>query len=322
VPQQGNTPAHSYRAVAKLRLTGPGQYDLVRTYGTDPYSDPNVTTTPPTASPSNVQWVREIEISRAGDWLLVTCAHGLNNNEWLLLFDTASGAEYRLSLTNLSPNLQSPVALLASAQQDKVYLASAVNAEADSDVYRLTFNPAGPSIALDGRVQISDLRQVTALVEKPGDDALYVTGFQAPTFDEDQTFENSDPIFTQPRWAVIPASTEWSLTSPQTIAATAITGSDLALPLSATFVPGTSPADLDEDGDVDAGDFDRFRTCATRANVPYNPTALPPGCTLTPDAQGKIAADFDADGDVDLSDFGRFQQCYSGPGVVPGPDCM
>ncbi len=46
--------------------------------------------------------------------------------------------------------------------------------------------------------------------------------------------------------------------------------------------------------------------------VPYNPLALPSGCTVTPDAEGKIPADFDRDGDVDMDDFGEFQAEFTG----------
>ena len=86
-------------------------------------------------------------------------------------------------------------------------------------------------------------------------------------------------------------------------------------------IEGGSIADFDGDGKVDAGDFSLLAACSTGPALPYNPAALPPGCTLMPNANGRIAADFDADGDVDQDDFGRFQRCISGPGNAPDPGC-
>lgn len=85
-------------------------------------------------------------------------------------------------------------------------------------------------------------------------------------------------------------------------------------------------ADLDGDGDVDSGlagadDLDIFEACVTGPAIPYNPAALPLGCTLTPDGNGKIAADLDADGNVDQTDFGVFQRCLSGEGNLADPAC-
>jgi hypothetical protein len=83
-------------------------------------------------------------------------------------------------------------------------------------------------------------------------------------------------------------------------------------------------ADFNHDGDVDGDDLSVFEACATGPAIPYNQAELPepePGCTLTPDGNGKIAADFDEDGDVDQSDFGAFQRCYSDEGNSADPGC-
>jgi hypothetical protein len=82
-----------------------------------------------------------------------------------------------------------------------------------------------------------------------------------------------------------------------------------------------APADFNQDCSVDATDFAIFKACVSGPNVPYNPAALPPGCTLAPDAQEHIAADFNHDGDVDQDDYGIFQRCFSGPGRLPDPSC-
>lgn len=80
-------------------------------------------------------------------------------------------------------------------------------------------------------------------------------------------------------------------------------------------------ADLDGDSDVDLDDFAILQACTTGAKVPYDPQNLPPGCNLTPDAEGIIAADFNRDGSVDQQDFAVLQRCYSGENVPADPSC-
>lgn len=80
------------------------------------------------------------------------------------------------------------------------------------------------------------------------------------------------------------------------------------------------PGDFTSNGYVDADDLQIFTACATAPAVPYDPAGLPAGCTLIPDANGRIAADFDKDGDVDQDDFGVFQRCYSGTATTD-PNC-
>ncbi len=82
-----------------------------------------------------------------------------------------------------------------------------------------------------------------------------------------------------------------------------------------------SPADLDQDGDVDVDDLTQFEACSTGPAVPYGSDHLPSGCTSIPDGNGKIAADSDKDGDVDQSDFSVLQRCVSGPNVPPDRNC-
>jgi hypothetical protein len=82
----------------------------------------------------------------------------------------------------------------------------------------------------------------------------------------------------------------------------------LGLPLSILVSGVTNPADFDGDGHVNQADMTIFDHCFTGPQVLYNPQSLPPGCSLTPDGNGKIPADFDRDGDVDHDDFGSFQR--------------
>ncbi len=71
---------------------------------------------------------------------------------------------------------------------------------------------------------------------------------------------------------------------------------------------GIVPGDFDNDCDVDAADFQHFRTCALGPAV----AQTNPACA---------DADLDADSDVDLDDFGVFQRCYSGEGQPADPNC-
>jgi hypothetical protein len=82
----------------------------------------------------------------------------------------------------------------------------------------------------------------------------------------------------------------------------------LAGSLSGQARAGIVPGDFDNDCDVDAADFQHFRTCALGAAVAQSN----PAC---------VDARLDADADVDMDDFGIFQRCYSGEGVPANPNC-
>ncbi len=70
---------------------------------------------------------------------------------------------------------------------------------------------------------------------------------------------------------------------------------------------GTVAPDLDRDGDVDAGDYDLFESCAAG-----------PGASLD---GGCANRDFDGDGDADQADFGVLQRCLSGADVPVTLNC-
>lgn len=82
-----------------------------------------------------------------------------------------------------------------------------------------------------------------------------------------------------------------------------------------------APGDLNTDGFVDSGDLAQFAPCVTGPGLPYDPQALPAGCTLPPDPDEIIPADIDRDGDVDQSDFAAFQRCHSGSNVTADYRC-
>jgi len=320
-----NSPAHTYRAAARLTLDpdNPGQYNLDRLYGMDPWQDPNAnTTTPPEASPYNVQKLREIEIDPAGNRLYVTASQGLNNNDWLLIFDVRTGAEARIGLTGVNAQLKSPVAMLASAREDKLYLASSVS-KGSGRVFRLGVSEA--SVEYEGELPLPDIRQITAMTEDPVSGTVYVVGFQSPDIPDDLSrtnplyahyFSDNSPIFSVPRVLVMRPAEDWPSSGLETLD---LDSTDLALPLSAVYSPAPK-ADFDADGDVDGADYSRFASCVTGPAIRYadHPT---PGCALSADGQGLLPADLDRDGDVDQRDFGVFQRCYGGPGVAVTADC-
>jgi len=73
--------------------------------------------------------------------------------------------------------------------------------------------------------------------------------------------------------------------------------------------PPVIPGDLDDDGDVDRFDVNKFILCISGVGSPHNGSSM---CEK---------ADIDSDGDVDQDDFGILQRCFSGEGVQASPEC-
>ena len=164
------------------------------------------------------------------------------------------------------PELVGPTAMVVSSWGEMLYLASSVTNHEISDglttrVYRFSIskNPDGTIkyIAYDSfvdingplpRVCIDYPRQcnpdlgytsaITSMVENPETGVLYITGFTAPRFPEDEALDSrlisNQGIFTTPMLAVV-----WPNDS--LVNANEITGSDLALPLSMVWVGVDSP---------------------------------------------------------------------------------
>jgi len=307
------SPAHAYRATARLVLdpAHPGTYSVGRLYGVDPWTDSSVNTTMPDASSCNVQRLREVEIDRSGKSLYVSSAQGGNDNEWLLIYDVQTGAETRQRLTQIHTELRSPVAMLVSAREDSLYLASSATGGNDR-IFRLGIS--GTSLRFDGELVLDDVGQITAMTEDPITGKLYVAGFQSPEIPENlsrtdplytQYFSNNSAVFTAPRILAVQPAATWtsSIAESPSLGAT-----NLGLPLAAIYLPGPA-ADLDRDGDADSADLDLFRACVSGPTIPRADTLF---CQL---------ADFDHDSDVDQSDFGRFQRCFSGTGGQPNLNC-
>lgn len=97
-------------------------------------------------------------------------------------------------------------------------------------------------------------------------------------------------------------------------------GTSLSLTLRVNVVP-PFPGDFNLDGRIDLADLAVFTACQTGPETPYDPSAIPGECGLTPDDENRIAADFNRDGDIDQEDFGIFQRCYSGDEPPADPNC-
>ncbi len=316
VPDDGSCP---YRAAAKLQLLGGGDYTLAPPYlyGENPAPGSSVSGGCSMVFEPDLQHLRELEIDAAGR-LYVLSAQGLNDNDWLLVYDAQTGAAE--DPVPLSDTVRSPSAMLFDASGYALYLAASVHdlTNGQTPIFKFTTSggispdPAHPSYTVtfptgtDRGFGFASI--VTALAEDAG--KLYVVGFTMARFDPetpyyDSAFDaNTGVIFAQPGLAVVDlASGEVSLDE------ASIGCTSLGLPLSAVVV-SQHPADFDRDGDVDNDDYLYFENCTTRSGVP----AIA-GCRTLP------TPDFDNDGDVDLNDFGQLQRCLGESGQTPPADC-
>jgi len=313
-PDQGICP---YKAAAKLRLLGGGNYDLVRLYGTDPVDDSAVTPLlgcRQVLYDPDVSRLREIEADAFGN-LYILAASGLGENDWLLLYDEAAGnpSQRRVPLSGL---VNAPSTLMVSSvDANRVYLASSISdpPSTTARVYAFDIVRGGSTatgVTLDHTMDIDHsnatsngmgfghVATIAALNENPADGTLYVTGVTRPVFDPEGDPNGSlfDPatgrLLTTPTLAVVPSGGT---------AATAakVNCNGLALPVSAVWLPAPGPTDFDHDRDVDLADYVAFSKCF---NGPNSPPAV--GCTAD--------ADFDRDLDVDEEDFAVFQAAFTG----------
>ena len=332
---------HTFKAAAKLGLsegTG-GAFTVASVYGMDPYHPavqaqyPELNGDPESGveCPPLVNWtsVREIEVDGDGN-VYVAAGHASNDNNWLLIFhDSSTSFGHQKAQQDLGVNCSLPGAMLVTPAVPargipvRLYLAALGSADGvETRVLRFNvapdsltapLTPAGVAVIHSpeppcpgGASCVGVMSTVTAVQPAP-DGGVYVVGYVAPRFAEEQ-YLSVEEVFTQPTLAHVAATADWSTMPPvmaQTIAG-GDPGSDLALPLSALFVPGepASPADFDGDADVDLVDFKTFQACFNGPNRSYGAANCEP-------------ADFDGDADVDLVDFKTFQACFNGPNRPP-----
>jgi hypothetical protein len=192
---------------------------------------------------------------------------------------------------------------------------------ANTKLYRYRIDRSSgpvPYLALDAEVDISNptdhsqdcggvpcghAAAVTAILENPNAGLIYVVGFTTPNVPDDlsvgstlygQLFGNTSPILTIPTLAVLSAE------RPSPTVASRISCHDLALPVSAMFLP----ADLDanSDGKVDIHDYRLFSGCLDGPRGGASPVPPSELCWRY--------FDTDSDGDIDMADFGRFAQRF------------
>jgi hypothetical protein len=253
-----------YMAAAKLQLKGGGDYDVLKLYGKNP-ADPCLGITLSDCNGSvvyepDVQHLREIEIDSAGENVFVLSVHWFYPNNWVLIYneETGNDSEVRVWLSDPNdgePNVIGPAAMVVSSFEENVYVASSIRGANDvngltTEVYRysiektdgnatgLTFEriveincPEPTTNICDGAWQLCEpdrfVSEITSMTEDLGHGTLYVTGFTAPKFKDDVNFPAYGVgFFTTPMLA------SFSPYSDVQVEATAITGCDLALPVS------------------------------------------------------------------------------------------
>jgi hypothetical protein len=314
-PYDGNCP---YMAAAKLQLTGANNYNLVQLYGKNPATDPCQSHEPNDCEGDlvyepDLQHLREIEIDSGGN-LFVLSSHWVNANNWILIYDEAVGndSEVRVSLNDVE--MVGPTAMVVSSSAEKLYLASSTLGPEDepngltTGVHSFSIEPA-TGLTYDGRldincpepslctahpslcdVELGFIRAITAMTENPDDGTLYVTGFTAPKFPEEELpSEVEDFVFTTPMLGVLPPDTN------ETVEAVEITncvpGQPLALPLSIVWAaPPFGGADLSGDRSVNLDDF-----------VIFAQHWLEAGCAVLDDCSGADMDKSDAVGWEDLA---------------------
>jgi hypothetical protein len=312
-----------YKAAARLRLQDNGVYSVDRLYGQDPGIAPSPSFGCFSLVPEpGKNYPREIEVDASGN-VFVLSAHALNSNDWVLIYDKETGNTSEVAVP-ISSHVTDPAAMAVSPAFGRLYLTSSAGQAngLDSPLYQFAVTP-GPEqgatgLAFERVITVSHpipdagdqgsgfTSQITSVVEDAQDAGrLYVLGFSAPKYDDDQTFADNSTMFTTPTLAALPPGA----TGP--VAAARIPCQDVALPLSLVIgnVPGEAgpAADFDGDRDVDGNDVAIFESCASGPGVPR--TA---GC---------LGKDFDQDNDVDQADFSLIQRCYSGQDVPADANC-
>ncbi len=234
-----------YRAAARLRLapnlTPP--YVLERLFGHAPPNDPQCVpnTDPPGGSECDVHKPRELTVDAFGN-LFVISAKAEGDNDWVLIYDGATGAErLRVQTDQIQALLKGPAAAWVTASGGELILSSSLNDPAAISTQLFRFGiQRGAAGAVTGLVTggvatISNMRYVTAITEDPTQPGkLWVSGFMAPTFGPDDTFDADDAMFASPRLAIVPPTAS-------SVTAAELACGNLSLPTSILFTqPATS----------------------------------------------------------------------------------
>ncbi|MHC4867554.1 MAG: hypothetical protein ACYTEX_26080, partial [Planctomycetota bacterium] len=210
-------PGCSYAAVAKLELTGNGNYNLLELYGENPATDPDQTRALSVCDDfrsfiyePDVQHLHEIEVDSHGNvfvlsFVISSDANDTNDNDWLSIYNKAAGndSEVRVLLSDAGLGgsaLKAPSAMVVLSSGEKIYFASSVSSADDltTQIHCFSIEKTDSNVTgltYDGSVDINCpepdicptfcdealgyVTTVTSMAENPQDGTLYVTGFTA-----------------------------------------------------------------------------------------------------------------------------------------------
>jgi hypothetical protein len=242
------TGQEAYVAAAKLKLSA------------SPYSIEKLYDDPDAAIPGdnrNLDALYEVEVDTAGNLYVLNACSG-NESDILWKYNASSGEMIeRLVLSNYVPY---PTAMYLSTAQDKIYLASSLNAAGANSSSIYGFSTEG-TLTLVREITVSGMGHVTGITEDPTTGTLWVAGFSMEPLEYP---EYPDPYalpFYEPNLAEVPID---SNNVNAICTSSADPNNDLALPLSIVWTGAISleekcgGADLDSSGDVDLKDFSTF----------------------------------------------------------------
>lgn len=255
-----------YRAIVHLTGLRSGAISLEQVYGRNPCYDPQVTTM---CSPDpfgvivfepDFEKLTEIEFGEDGR-LLALSSQGVGGNDWLLVFDTLTGAEERYDLSTIAPG--SGVMLWSAVDRSRLFITwseAPAGAVPVATVYQLNLPASGPpqlthqwALSYPPEADPDDPRIVgefalfTALTENPANGDIGFVGYASPRFGDD--VESADLPLTLPTRPIAAVLSPGE--SPQLVP---VSCDDPALPLTAILVSRCS-ADINGDGVVDLGDL-------------------------------------------------------------------
>ena len=266
-----------YRAGARLRLTGGGDYDVEAIYGVDPRIRDDLGQLggwPPAAAPTKLEWLREVEVDAHGNVFLLSshalgqpagCADPDNcKNDWVLIYYDDGSGEPVETRVNISDHVASPTAMLISRYDpETLYVASSVDdmGDAQTRIWKYAIVRTGEQVTGLAWTQTITLlppddgefdpayyskAHITSLAENPHDGSVYALGFAMPRFGIDPY----GPLFTIPTLTAIPFD------SSGPVIATQVDCHDLAFPISLVFA--ACHGDLNGDRNVDLVDLAAF----------------------------------------------------------------
>ncbi|UCG59578.1 MAG: right-handed parallel beta-helix repeat-containing protein, partial [Phycisphaerales bacterium] len=208
----------AYVAAAKLRLLSSAEppYQVVRLYDDPPLETDN----------QYRDNLREIEVDSSGN-VYVANVHRLNESDKLWQYGPDGTVLRRVELGNPTGDnyIPDPIAMHASDNTGRLYLASALYNSADADS-TIIHSFSLDNLAREGSITIRGIQHVTGITEEPGTGDLWVVGFtmaEIPAWPDP-----TKPPFYEPYLAKVPRDVD-------TVQASSIVDSgshDLALPMS------------------------------------------------------------------------------------------